>query len=495
MKKKGLVTLMLLVGFMLPLFSFPQSISAEETSPDTSLEEIKERGVLIIGTSADFPPYEFHATVDGKDTIVGMDISIAQKIADDIGVDLQVDDMQFDSLIPALETGKVDMILAGMSATAERKLSVDFSETYYKATQNLVIRSEDKELYTSKDDFAGKIVGAQMSSIQEGLAKKEMTDSELISLGKTSDLLLALKTKKVDAIVMEGPNALSFAGVDDTILTFEGGFEGGETEGSAIAMSKGSDALMEVVNGSLAEIEAEDMIPQYLAQAGGYLETAPGSESSETGANSMTNYWSYFLEGTLNTIFISVVSVIIGSFIGVLLALVRLSNNKFFRFLATAYVEFVRGTPMMIQVMFIYFAVGYIINIPALMAGIIAVSLNSGAYVCEIIRSGLSSVPTGQVEAARSLGMSKNTAMRHIIFPQALKNIWPALGNEFVTIIKESSIVSVIGVSELIFQTRVVTSVSYRGIAPLAVSMVIYFILTFSLTKLLNYYEGKMSHD
>ena len=101
----------------------------------------------------------------------------------------------------------------------------------------------------------------------------------------------------------------------------------------------------------------------------------------------------------------------------------------------------------------------------------------------------------GQVEAARSLGMSKQTALRYITFPQALKNIWPALGNEFITIIKESSIVSIIGVSELIFQTRVVTSISYRGILPLFITMIIYFILTFSLTKLLNYYERKMAYD
>ena len=181
--------------------------------------------------------------------------------------------------------------------------------------------------------------------------------------------------------------------------------------------------------------------------------------------------------------------------IGVILALLRLSDNWILKTLATAYVEFVRGTPLMIQIMFVYFAVGYLINLPALASGIIAVSLNSGAYICEIIRSGLNSVPVGQVEAARSLGMSKQTALRYITFPQALKNIWPALGNEFITIIKESSIVSIIGVSELIFQTRVVTSISYRGILPLFITMIIYFILTFSLTKLLNYYERKMAYD
>lgn len=491
--KKGLLVLLYILTIFLPLSLNASSVHAEEMVQDSSLEEIKEKGVLVIGTSADFPPYEFHATVEGKDTIVGMDIEIAKKIAEDIGVELQIKDMQFDSLIPALETNNVDMILAGMSATEERKVSVDFSDPYYFATQNIVIRAEDKELYSSKKDFSGKVIGAQMGSLQETLAKSEMIESELITLGQTTELLLSLKTGKLDAVVMEGPNALAFTGNDDSLITFEGGFEGGETDGTAIAMQKGADTLVAAVNESLAEIKEKDLVPSYLAETGKYLETVPAEDKDEE--SSIFDYWSYFLEGTGNTIFISVVSVLFGSLIGGLLALIRIGDNKFLRFLATAYVEFVRGTPMMIQVMFIYFAVGYLINIPALLAGIIAVSLNSGAYVCEIVRSGLSSVSKGQIEAARSLGMSKKTAMRHIIFPQALKNIWPALGSEFVTIIKESSIVSVIGVSELIFQTRVVTSVSYRGIAPLAVSMVIYFILTFSLTKLLNYYEGKMAHD
>ena len=173
----------------------------------------------------------------------------------------------------------------------------------------------------------------------------------------------------------------------------------------------------------------------------------------------------------------------------------RLSKVFLLKPLATAYVEFVRGTPLLIQVMFIYFASGMFFNLPALTAGIIAVSLNSGAYIAEIIRSGINSVNKGQDEAARSLGMSKNDSMRYIVFPQALKNIWPALGNEFITIIKESSIVSVIGVGELIFQTRVVRSISFQGILPLFITMLIYFALTFSLTKLLNFYEGRMNHD
>ena len=144
--------------------------------------------------------------------------------------------------------------------------------------------------------------------------------------------------------------------------------------------------------------------------------------------------------------------------------------------------------------MFIYFGLGMLVNIQAIAAGIIAISLNSGAYVAEIIRSGLSSIPVGQSEASRSLGLSYIKTMRHIVFPQALKNIWPALGNEFVTIIKESSIISTIGVAELTYQTGIVQTQSYKGILPLFISMILYFILTFTLTKVLNHLENKMSY-
>lgn len=174
----------------------------------------------------------------------------------------------------------------------------------------------------------------------------------------------------------------------------------------------------------------------------------------------------------------------------------RLGHNKLLHGLAVAYIEFIRGTPLMVQVMFVYFGIGAVIqSLPALAAGIIAVSLNSGAYVAEVIRSGIESIAIGQTEAARSLGMSQKQTYQYVVIPQAIKNIWPALGNEFITLIKESSIVSVIGVGDLMYQTQLVQSATYKGVAPLAITMVIYFVLTFTLSKGLNYFEGKMKHE
>ncbi|MGY3779584.1 ABC transporter substrate-binding protein/permease [Isobaculum melis] len=491
MKRKGLIRSMLVSLIVLMQLLFVAPVFAKE---DTSLQDIKDKGTLIIGTSADYPPYEFHTIIDGKDTIVGMDVKIAEQIAKDLGVKLEFRDMDFDGLLAALETGKVDIIMAGMNPTPERQNSVDFSDIYYTGGQFLLVRKEDEGKYQNLDDLAGRKIGVQKSTMQEAAAKEQIKEPNIQGLAKVTDLVLALTTKKVDAVVLEEPSALEYAKSNSDVLAVDPGFQlDVAQQGSAIAVKKGSPSLIAAINDTLATIKAENKIADYLSEVDQYTET-PAADGEKQAATPLINYWQYYLTGTGNTVLIAGVSVIFGSILGFFLALMRLSPRKLIRIPASAYVEFVRGTPMMIQVMFIYFGLGYIVNIPAMIAGIIAVSLNSGAYVCEIVRSGINAVEQGQVEAARSLGMTQKTAMRYIIFPQALKNIWPALGNEFISVIKESSVVSIIGVSDLIFQTSVVRGITYQAIAPIAVTMVIYFILTFSLTKLLNFYERKLNH-
>ncbi|WP_031671075.1 amino acid ABC transporter permease, partial [Listeria monocytogenes] len=160
---------------------------------------------------------------------------------------------------------------------------------------------------------------------------------------------------------------------------------------------------------------------------------------------------------------------------------------------AAFYIEFVRGTPLLIQIFIVFFGTQIIgMDVSAFVSGCIALSLNSAAYVAEIIRAGISAVNKGQMEAARSLGMTQGASMRYIILPQAVKNILPALGNEFVTVIKESSIVSVIGVTELMFMTGVVQGASFKPFIPLIITSLIYFVLTFSLSRLLGVAERRM---
>lgn len=211
----------------------------------------------------------------------------------------------------------------------------------------------------------------------------------------------------------------------------------------------------------------------------------------------LIKYMPYFQTGLKYTLGLSIISVLIGILIGSLLALLKLSKNKFLRALGTAYIELVRGTPLITQLFIVYFGsyVLFGIDMNPFVAGIIAVSLNSGAYVAEIIRSGIQSIDRGQMEAGRSLGMSQSMTMKEIIIPQAIKNILPALCNEFITVIKETSIVSVIGVSDIMYNVNIVRGISFRPLEPLLIAAVIYFLLTFGLSKAVNILEGKLKES
>lgn len=217
----------------------------------------------------------------------------------------------------------------------------------------------------------------------------------------------------------------------------------------------------------------------------------------------LPKYYTFFISGAKNTVLLAFFTVALGVVFGVFLALMRISKNKIFNFIGAAYVEIIRGTPLLVQIFIIYYGLPIIgINFPSIsflgsngeefVAGIIALSINSGAYVAEIIRSGIQSVDKGQMEAARSLGMPYYMTMQHIIIPQAFKNILPALGNEFIVIIKESSIVSVIGIHELMYNANTVRGNTFRPLEPLIVAAGVYFILTFTLSKLLGIVERRM---
>ena len=197
----------------------------------------------------------------------------------------------------------------------------------------------------------------------------------------------------------------------------------------------------------------------------------------------LKEYFPVFLEGAKWTLIISAITVILGALLGTILCFMKRSKFSIFkvkilRVISTAYVEVIRGTPLLLEV---------------LPSCIIAISLNSAAYVSEIIRAGIDAVDKGQLEAARSLGMAEGMAMRLIILPQAIKNILPAIGNEFVAIIKESSMASTIGVAELMYSSKIVTGATYKGFEPLIVIAMFYFVMTFSLGRVMSYVEKRLS--
>ncbi|MGP6147122.1 amino acid ABC transporter permease [Jeotgalibaca sp. A122] len=210
----------------------------------------------------------------------------------------------------------------------------------------------------------------------------------------------------------------------------------------------------------------------------------------------LQTYLPLYFQGAGYTIALSFFSVILGVLLGTGLALAKMSPKKLLSKPANAYIQVIRGTPLMVQLFIIYYGL-YTLNIdlPDFASGVITISLNSAAYIAEIIRAGIQAVDKGQMEAARSIGMNQNLAMSKIIYPQALKNILPALGNEFITLMKESSIVSVIGMQDLMFKSKVVAGATFMPFTPYLIAAVFYFVLTSIFTKLLEIYERRLKQS
>lgn len=217
-------------------------------------------------------------------------------------------------------------------------------------------------------------------------------------------------------------------------------------------------------------------------------------------------YYPLFIQGTITTILISVLTVILGMGIGIIAAILKISRFRLLRGISTAYIELTRGTPVMVQIYIWYFGIGNILNIPdiyigkdlsisRLTLGVVALALNSGAYVAEIIRAGILAVDKGQREAAESLGMKKSMTLKYIIIPQAIKTILPAIGNEFIVLIKESSILYIIGIQDLMAKTNTVVSSTFQTIAPFIVASAIYFVLTFGLSRLIGCFERRLNRN
>lgn len=453
-----------------------------------------EQKKLIVGLSAEYAPYEFHAMIDGVDTVSGFDVEIAKEIAKDRNAELVIKEMDFKALIGALKAGQIDMIISGMNPTDERKQEIDFSEIYYEARHGVLVRKEDKDKFTKVEDLNDKKIGVQLGSTQQEIAEKIIQGGQLQILANINSLVLELKSGRVDALITEKPVAQMAVNTNPQLSLTEIDIKDGVT-GNAVAVGKGSGELLASINKTIKRLQDSGKIDQFVVEANN-LATGNQSEEEES---FISKYSSVFLEGLKITLIISLITVVLGTLFGALLFAMRTSNISILKIrplnvIATIYIEIIRGTPMLLQIMLVYsgskMALG--LDISAFASAVIAISLNSAAYISEIVRAGIEAVDRGQMEAAKSLGMPKAMAMRLIIIPQAIKNIIPAIGNEFVTIIKESSIASVIGVGELMFAANIVTGATYKSIEPLIVSALLYFVLTFSLGRLMRYFERRM---
>lgn len=236
-----------------------------EASASNQLEKIKQEGVLKVGTSADFAPFEFHAMINGKDTIVGADIDMVNALAEEIGIDeVHFVDMEFNAVLAALDQKQVDIAVSGISATEERKKSVDFTMNYFLPEQKVVVHKDNLDKYQTIADLEDKKVGAQKGSIQESIVTDQLPDSQIVSIPKVPNLVIEIKQGTIDALVLESAVAESYVGQNDDLAIADVELVTSEDEAYAIALPKGSTELQEALNEGLQKLIDDGKIAEFV---------------------------------------------------------------------------------------------------------------------------------------------------------------------------------------------------------------------------------------
>lgn len=474
----------LMIAFVLFAASFGPALS-------TYAEEVTQppKQTLIMGTSPDFPPYE---TVDAqnKGEIIGLDIDIAEYILNELGYKLEIASMDFSGLIAGIQTGRVDFVMSGMSATEERKQSVNFSNPYYFARNTIVSKKENS--YDSLESLSGKIIGAQLGSVQEGVAYKAEGAAEVRKLNKIADLIQEINSNRIDAAIVEDAVAVEMTNANNGLTMNFLPAEPGDN-GYAIAFPKGSPYVGEF-NKVIAEMQANGKLDELLQKWFPEANATSTDSGKIIDFSVLKGYVPYIVKGVGVTLLFTLVSAILGLILGSILSLFKISGIKPLEWFATAYTSIFRGTPLLVQLTLIYYATPQLTGfvIPAILAAGLAFGLNSAAYLSETIRAGIMAVDKGQREASIALGIPYRKMMISIIFPQALRNILPALVNEVVALIKESSLVSVIGAADLMRRADIVRAATFKSFEVLLLVGAIYYVLVLILTSFARMLERRL---
>ncbi|WP_072990706.1 transporter substrate-binding domain-containing protein [Clostridium cavendishii] len=252
-----------IVLLMVTALSISAVACGKKAENKTQLQKIKDSGKLVMGTSPDFAPFE---SKDEKGNVVGMDVMIANEVAKDLGVKLEIKEMDFDGLLPALQGKKLDVILSGMTPKPERKENVDFSNMYYKTDNAFVVKASEKDKYNTIEDFKGKKIGVQKGSVQEDVTTKNVEKAQLNSLAKTGDTIMNLKSGKIDSVVLEQPVAEAYISKNPDLAIAKPVIKD-EVGGYAIAMAKDSKELQEAINKTLDRLEKDGSLKKFFEEA------------------------------------------------------------------------------------------------------------------------------------------------------------------------------------------------------------------------------------
>jgi polar amino acid transport system substrate-binding protein len=463
------------------------------------LDDVKRRGELRWGGDLQGgEPYVFEDEQRPGER-QGFEVEIADALARELGVRARFMQNDWSNLVPALERGDFDVILNGLEETAERRARIRLSLPYYTYGETLAVRAGSA--VTKLADLAGRRVGTLNQTVANDIL--EASRVEVVLYEGQQEPYLDLARGRTEAVLLDHVIADRYGCPLKELRCLPDDVARGHY---VLGMGKDAPALQGAVNQALLRLrqtgELERILtrwklwdarqqPVEAAAAGApsvSVARGAGALPSPSPSNALARHFGaghalLFVKGALVTLLISLLSFALASPLGIALATLRLYTGRPGRWLAAAYVEVFRGTPLLLQLYVLYFGLADVVRLGPITAAVLGLALNYGAYEAEVYRGALSSVPQGQTEAARALGLSRWQALRHVVFPQALRTALPAVTNDFVALLKDSSLISVITVVELTKRMTIVAVELRDWVTPGLMCAALYFMLSFPLAR------------
>ena len=479
---------------------------ATETSAsatgDASAKATPKKTTYKIVSDSSFAPFEYQ---NSSNKYTGFDMELIKAIAKQQGFNITISNPGFDAALNAVQSGQADGVIAGMTITDARKDIFTFSDPYY--TSNIILAVKKGSSIKSYENLKGKTVGAKNGTasytwLEENANKYGF---EVRAFDEASSMYDSLNSGSIDAL-MDDEAVLAYAIKQGR--NFETPIKGEASGDVGFAVKKGTNAeLIEMFNNGLAALKKNGQYDKLVKK---YLTTTDSSSSSSSTSSTvdetsvwglLKNNYKQLLQGLWTTISLTLISFAIAMVIGIFFGMLSVAPNSILRAIAAIFVDVVRGIPLMIVAAFIFWGIPNLIEqltghqspINDFVAATIALSLNAGAYIAEIVRGGIEAVPKGQMEASRSLGISYGKTMRKVILPQAVRLMLPNFINQFVISLKDTTIVSAIGLVELFQTGKIIIARNYQSFRMYAILAVIYLVMITLLTRLAKRLEKRIN--
>jgi len=449
--------------------------------------------------------------------VIGFEKEIADAIAKEMGKKSVLVENEWEGLIPGLQKRRYDAVINGINVTPERQDVVAFSKSYLVSYQQLVINKRREEIQ-SLDDCAGLTVGTLRSSEAAHYLESYYPSIKRSLYTVELSIFNDLAHGRIDAILIDAPVAIYYSAIDPKLKIVGEPIDRIEY---AVALRKEDKELLTQVNQAIDTLIANGTIRNILERwnlwnpfvAQTFNDLSPSGQApveyesfldnyfsaSKSWMNKIVQYLSFLPllgKGALMTLKLSIIAMFFAMIIGFFLAVARVYGPRPLAIFAKAYIEIVRGTPLLIQLYFIFYGLPSVgIQFNPFMAGVIALGINYSAYEAENYRAGILSVPHGQMEAARALGMTHWEGIRHVVFPQAFRVMLPPVTNDFISLLKDSSLVSVITIVDLTFAYNMLSATYYNFFTLGIIVAFMYFLLGLPFLQLARWTERKLAFD